>query len=224
MINEISKQESTLPELQLEKENLIKQLKNNNLNLDNKLLIKDNIQKLNKKIHNIKNKKKEYYLDNSKYIFEYFEEKKNINNKCNDVKMVDNFFNLTDNVKEDNNTNSNIQKYLKNINKDYIDINDFIVETNVCRGCNEGELISIEHDGILVCNNCSRHYTYLIENEKPSYKEPPKNYICTKDNHENSAISSKRNNRYSKILEKLKIKLKGKDNINNQIILLQKKY
>ena len=117
IINEITKEEDTLPDLQTEKDNLIKELKKNNLNLDNKLLIKDNIHKINKKINNIKKRKKEYYLDNSKYIFEYFEEKKNINNKCNDVKMVDNFFNLTDNAKEDYNINTNIQKYLKKIHQ-----------------------------------------------------------------------------------------------------------
>ena len=27
---------------------------------------------------------------------------------------------------------------------------------------------------MLVCNNCSASFQFLIENEKPSYKEPPK--------------------------------------------------
>ena len=32
----------------------------------------------------------------------------------------------------------------------------------------------MEHEGILICNSCFAHTKYLIENEKPSYKEPPK--------------------------------------------------
>jgi hypothetical protein len=35
-------------------------------------------------------------------------------------------------------------------------------------------MIAVEHEGIMVCNLCAKQVTYLIENEKPSYKEPPK--------------------------------------------------
>ena len=35
----------------------------------------------------------------------------------------------------------------------------------------------LEDEGVLICNSCSRSIPYLIENEKPSYKEPPKE-IC----------------------------------------------
>ena len=38
-------------------------------------------------------------------------------------------------------------------------------------------MVYAETDGICVCNNCSRSMKYLIENEKPSYKEPPKE-VC----------------------------------------------
>ena len=40
----------------------------------------------------------------------------------------------------------------------------------------------IEHEGILMCNKCSEQQPYLIENEKPSYKEPPKYaFMLTKE-------------------------------------------
>ena len=35
----------------------------------------------------------------------------------------------------------------------------------------------MEHEGLLVCNECSSGTSFLIENEKPSYKEPPKE-VC----------------------------------------------
>ena len=38
-------------------------------------------------------------------------------------------------------------------------------------------MIYVESDGICICNNCSKTLKYLIENEKPSYKEPPKE-VC----------------------------------------------
>ena len=35
----------------------------------------------------------------------------------------------------------------------------------------------MEDEGILICNTCFKSIPYLIENEKPSYKEPPKE-VC----------------------------------------------
>ena len=40
--------------------------------------LKDRIKEINQTIKMTKHKKNEYFLDNSKYIFEYFENKKNI--------------------------------------------------------------------------------------------------------------------------------------------------
>ena len=38
-------------------------------------------------------------------------------------------------------------------------------------------MIYVETDGICICNNCSKTIKFLIENEKQSYKEPPKE-VC----------------------------------------------
>ena len=73
--------------------------------------------------------------------------------------------------------NNSIQKYLYNIDEVFFDINKFVVQKDICQYCNKGELIPVEHEGILVCKNCSKNVRYLVENEKPSYKEPPKE-VC----------------------------------------------
>ena len=46
----------------------------------------------------------------------------------------------------------------------------------VCKYCNEGELIPMDDEGLLICNKFVQ-IPFLIENEKPSYKEPPKE-VC----------------------------------------------
>ena len=38
-------------------------------------------------------------------------------------------------------------------------------------------LIPIDYEGVIVCNKCGNQSKCLIENEKPSYKEPPKE-VC----------------------------------------------
>ena len=60
--------------------------------------MKDRILELKEEIKCIQHKKKDYFLNNSKYIFEYFENKKNISSgtisqtNVNKSNIVNNFF------------------------------------------------------------------------------------------------------------------------------------
>jgi hypothetical protein len=187
-MNEFNKDEKDkIPELQKEKHTLRENLKNPEITIENKLEITDRIKEINIKIKELKSKKTEYFLDNSKYIFEYFENKKSIsngnftNNLNSKTKLITNFFKIKDNENITNTNQSNnkniVQKYLSNIDDMFLDVNTFIYQTDICKYCNKGELIPLEDEGVLMCNTCSRNIPYLIENEKPSYKEPPKE-VC----------------------------------------------
>jgi hypothetical protein len=170
-----------LPKLQDEKKNLLNLLKNSNISIDEKLNIEDKIIEIKNKIKTIKYNEKEYLLKNSQYIFDYFEDKKKISeiNKQTTT-LVDNFFKLK-NFEIDNNIElkqmNNIKKYFLNINESFLDIDNYVLNTDICRFCKKGEMIPIEHEGILVCNSCSNIIKYIVENEKPSYKDPPKE-VC----------------------------------------------
>lgn len=189
-LNEFSKDEEIIIEHKYEINRLKLKLKDENetITVEEKLEITDKISELKESIKEIQNKKKDYLLDNSKYIFEYFENKKNISNgtkpetTSNKSNIVNNFFKIkqeTDNKSNlvHNNNNNIVLKYLSNVSDDFLDINNFVYQTDICQVCKKGELIPLEDEGILVCNICSRSIPYLIENEKPSYKEPPKE-IC----------------------------------------------
>jgi len=194
-VNEFVKNEcEIIPKLKEERQQLKLQLQDNKLPIENIMEIKDRIKEINEEIKNSKEKKNDYYLNNSKYIFEYFENKKNIDNTENKVirsknQMLFNFFKLqnesSDNSCENKNKNI-VQKYLTNIDETFLDISSFIRPTDVCQHCYKGELIPLDDEGVLICNNCAINIPYLIENEKPSYKEPPKEvcfYAYKKINH-----------------------------------------
>lgn len=186
-LNEFNKdEEDRIPDLKIEKQELKLQLKNKNITIEQRLDIQDKINDLNESIKEIKSKKKEYFLDNSKYIFEYFENKKNISEggsqaATNKTKIVNSFFKIKEITEEDfsakRENNNIVQKYLSNIDDGFLDVNAFVYQTDICQICYKGELIPLEDEGIMLCNNCSRSIPYLIENEKPSYKEPPKE-VC----------------------------------------------
>jgi len=186
-LNEFNKDiEDRIPELKLEK-HILKQSLQKDITIEQQLDIEDKINEINQKLKEIKLKKKEYFLDNSKYIFEYFENKKNISegnsipSTSNKTKIVNTFFKIKNDVQEDFDdkieNNNIVHKYLVNIDDGFIDVNAFVCQTDICQTCYKGELIPLEDEGILLCNTCSRSIPYLIENEKPSYKEPPKE-VC----------------------------------------------
>jgi hypothetical protein len=188
-LNEFTKDEnSKIPELKLERQELKQKLhdENSNLSIEQRLDVEDKINEITDNIKELKTKKKEYFLDNSKFIFEYFENKKNISDgstlqpTTNKSKLVNMFFKIKEDESNKNahiETNNVVQKYLNNIDDGFLDINAYVCQTDICKVCYKGELIPLEDEGVLVCNTCSRSIPYLIENEKPSYKEPPKE-VC----------------------------------------------
>jgi hypothetical protein len=186
-LNEFSKDENDrIPELQLEKYEMKEFLKKDTLTVEQQLEYQDKINEINETIKQTKARKMEYFLDNSKFIFDYFENKKNISTGTTNInisdknKILNSFFKIKQddsaNINQ-NKTNNIVQKYLSNIDDTFIDVNSFICQTDVCQICHKGELIPLEDEGLLICNVCFRSIPYLIENEKPSYKEPPKE-VC----------------------------------------------
>ena len=192
ILNEFEKNEqSIIPNLKIELLQLTKKLTKHDLTVEMKLDIEDKIGEINDEIKQLKLSKRNYFLDNSKFIFEYFENKKNISDGSeinatlctNKTNAINSFFKIKQkeepdpqNVYKDSNNNI-VQKYLGNINENYLNINSFVFQTDICQSCNKGELIPIDDEGIMVCNMCSKSIRYLIENDKPSYKEPPKE-VC----------------------------------------------
>lgn len=171
-----------IPKLKAKKKELQQILRTQALTLDKRLEIKDQIIEIRDQISSLKKEKKDYFLNNGQHIFDYFENKKQISDGNTKKTLLEDFFNVkcssTDKNKQmEKNTNSYVQEYLQNLDDTFIDINNFITEADICQSCHKGELIPVDHEGILVCNSCSRHVSYLIENEKPSYKEPPKE-VC----------------------------------------------
>jgi len=167
-----------LPELLKKKKNIKKRIKKCE-NIDKKLDLEDNLKKLNREISKIKSAKKDYFLENSKYLFGHYENTKN-NSKGNNKKIILNSFFNIENTKEkakEKKTITNVQQYLSNVDERFIDINNFVIQTDICRHCNKGEMILVESEGKMYCNNCFVGVKHLFENEKPSYKEPPKE-VC----------------------------------------------
>ena len=104
---------------------------------------------------------------------------------------------------------------MSNNDDNFIDVNNFVCQTEICQYCFKGELIPLEDEGILICNICARNIPYLIENEKPSYKEPPKEvcfYAYKRINHFKEILSQFQGKETTQIppdvIENIKLQIK----------------
>jgi hypothetical protein len=169
-----------LPSLVSKKNQIMKKLKNPEtiIDINEKIELQDSLYDIKEDISKNKKKIKDYYLNNSRFIFDYFENKKEITNGTNKTTILNSFFKVNDKTFDENAltraNDNNVQKFFTNLDQTFININDYTYATDICKSCSKGEMIPVEHEGIMVCNVCAKQITYLIENEKPSYKEPPK--------------------------------------------------
>jgi hypothetical protein len=155
-------------------------------NVDKYIDIYEQLISKKAEIKKLKLKKKNYYLENAKCIFHYFEQKKNISagggNQNTDI--LNSFFKIktVNNVEEniDNNEKYRVSKYIyqnywKNVNGELLNMKNYAVAMDVCHYCNSGELIHQEEEGVLICNNtrCGKFVTHIVDGSKPFNKEPP---------------------------------------------------
>jgi len=179
--------DTLIPNLQTEKEELKITLRSTSrTNVDTIMDLKDRINEIRQEIKRLSNIKKNYFLENSKIIFNYFEEKQQINNNANtkrNSKAMHSFFkikktnNNSEDIEEDKYRKSKqlYRKYWKNVDNETLITNDFIINCDICDSCQKGEMIAQEEEGIMICNNqqCGKFITYIVDSNKPSNKEPP---------------------------------------------------
>lgn len=151
--------------------------------------IKSNIVKLGTKFDENK-----YYLDNADLLIKYYNIKStpslepgvndhnilnffNMNNAEEDIAVVKPDYKKTvvdesDNIDTFNKINI-INKYMSQIDDNFINNNYTDNEIEKCKICNNCMNINIE-EGSVICDNCGNTEKILLNTEKPSYKDPPR--------------------------------------------------
>lgn len=164
--------------------------------IDKQLELQDKIREWTKEMKNLTKKKNDYYLDNAKHIFSYYDLKKKVSQGNNQVKVLYSFFKVKPEHPEEEQEENHVKKYMTNIKETQVDMDDYVEkDTGICE-CG-GELVQEEQDGRAICKQCFKHYMYLVEFDKPTYKEPPK---------EVSFYAYKRINHFREILAQFQAK------------------
>lgn len=180
-------EEDTIPSIEqeikelIDKRNRLSKHRNDDAYFDTK----DKIKQLKKKVADLKVRKKKYLLENAKYIFHYYEDKQKVSNGDNvlDSSTVHQFFRIKSNTENGSDINSEkyrqskkmYQEYWKNVNGDIMNLQEYVLNCHNCLICNQGELVPLEEEGVLICNNvaCGKFIMNIVDNQKPLNKEIP---------------------------------------------------
>lgn len=150
---------------------------------------------------------KNYLTDNSDILFKYYDLIENGNITTENIvepknpNSILNFFNK--NKKSDDNNSDNkrekgkltkaalLNHYLSNNDREHL--REIPLKAKMqCDHCKSSNVSLMSNDGIMVCQDCDAIEYVIVDHEKPSYKDPPKeiSYFCYKrGNHLNEWIS-----------------------------------
>jgi hypothetical protein len=185
------------------------------LNLVHELTTRKNeITKIIKSI-NSKNTEIDYLTNTSDILFNYYDSIENNNDNSNNanVKKIIDFFNpnkIEENSPRKENDDSNnrselLESYLSTTDKNYIN-NNLEQVVQKCNYCNSENISELLNDGILYCNDCNTIEFILTDNERPSYRDPPKEisyFSYNRINHFNEWINQTQGKETTEIPEEV---------------------
>jgi len=197
-----------LKEKQISKlRNDLKKLDLNDFNeIKREILIREEIEKIETEINNIKNNVNEndYYMRTVENLFEYEDYKKSLEEEIDfkeEVKKEVHSNKLKDFVKEKFNTDIAFLKYLEKVDPSFCIAPKSGKLYEICQRCKKsGKIIEMMinlNDASAQCSNCGLMEYVLVDSDKPSYKEPPP---------EATYFAYKRINHFSEILAQVQAK------------------
>lgn len=211
MMSIFDEEKNKLPFLKVQMDAMNYKLKTENLPIHEHTKLYNDIYDLKQRIKKIKKSEKEYLLENISLVSDYFKDKQQTSTgkPSKNIKSLEFFF-FSSVKEEESNPLKNLsisQKYLQKMDPDFIDTSVYTLNLNTCDMCG-GELIIIEFEGTITCKKCGQSEQIIIDNDKPSFKEPPKE-VCF--------YAYKRINHFREILAQFQ----GKEttNISEEIIL-----
>jgi len=185
MNNQKKNNENNLVKIKQLNNELNSELINQNDKLETKLDILDTIKNLHNEISGTSNEEIDYLLDNGNLLFNYYENMEQVSK--GEIKSVNNIKQVNSSKKtvmeyfkkdiHKNNNNNNVKEdlcetFFFNNDENYIKIIE-TNEFNMCSICNIEKILYLS-EGKVICNKCGEETYILIDSDKPSYKDPPR--------------------------------------------------
>ncbi len=164
------------------------------INADTRVTIDVLHQNISESLNDIDESLK-YYLDNGLLLSEYYETKELQEPEVNQGKTILDIMKKKSKGPVQNKSKDLIDNYMANIDDNVI-ISNPVKELNKCQYCNSN-MVMEKIDSVLLCEKCGNTETIIINSEKNSYKDPPR---------ESSYFAYKRINHFNEWLAQFQAK------------------
>jgi hypothetical protein len=132
------------------------------------------LRSIAKRERTLEKQRREYLLDSSSHVFSYFENKKEVSDGGSaNKKLLTSFF--YGHREESSTVSSETEQYMEKYDEKSFSIDKYVVNVSECT-CG-GELVPVVSEGVSICRRCCVQKKYIVEHEKPSFREPPKE-VC----------------------------------------------
>jgi hypothetical protein len=213
-LQQMSENEKQLNGLVIEKENLERKLETLEDNIESDQ-VENRLKYLKNEIYirNNKNEFVDYYLNTGDILYKYYDvqekiqEGKILNNTTNRKKVGAIFdilekaakdqgiFEVTENILEKNSVSRDklLDDYMKKVHPDSVRTTKYISDDSYgeCISC-EKEMFFSPNEAVFTCKGCGHQEFILIDSDKPSYKDPPREvsyYAYKRINHFNEWLA-----------------------------------
>lgn len=202
-----------IKECELEIERVQKLIDYSKDDKDQYLFLTDKLYDLNSKLKDLKKEFDEstYYTNTADILFKYYDiiekgDNKQVNsiNNIPENSILSYFTNdkvcqtKTKDVENESNEENKgelFSKYIHYVEKDYLPEMEKAIDK--CDHCGSADLVVMNNEGFMFCSSCNNMEFVIIDHEKPSYKDPPKEVTC---------FSYKRINHFNEWLSKIQAK------------------
>jgi hypothetical protein len=184
-----NKHQDKISEFNLQNDSLIKKKKRynkltkeleqlNNIklaDLNNKAMLKNEIENLNMEITQLENRTQEleYYDKTMNILLEYYnvnDQSQNITNTDTDLLTINDFFKKKESTNHITDKSKLYNQYMKIVHNNDIKKNKNIYNVKICLKCKIEKTIHA-NDGFLICTSCGDSEPILLEIDKPNYKD-----------------------------------------------------
>ena len=214
-IHKMNENENLVSELENEKKNIEKMLENvsvsNPAELDE---LEDKIKKLNGEIHQRKDKNEflNYFLETGDILYNYYDMQQKIQNgdiltKQTNKRKPGSILDVLEKAdetpvaivpKQKNkqtfiSRDKLLEEYLKKVHPENVRVTNNVLDDTFgeCDIC-EKEMVFSANEAVFTCTECGRQEFVLIDSDKPSYKDPPREvsyYTYKRINHFNEWLA-----------------------------------
>lgn len=217
--------EIEIPKIEAEIERALRAhraLRPSQASMKRELELKETVARLRSEIVKMKEDRKKYYARNATHLFQYFEEKKNSASASSapattpagqtNALILAELFGVQSTTPPETkeaasssapppmSNSTSAARYWYNVEGGFPNLDEFVVPASLCTACGSGQLVNVEEDGVMICENpeCGAVGQGILDGSKN---------VSGESSNETSSVQYERLSHFKEILSQFQAKI-----------------